>query len=251
MVEDLIKRAALEIKKAKKALALTGAGISAESGIPLFRGKGGLWKKYDPEEYAHIETFRKTPEKSWSMLKDLLFLLMKSSPNPGHIGLAKLEKMGYLEAIITQNVDGLHQEAGSQNVIEFHGNNQYLVCLDCGKRYRYTEISLEKIPPKCGCQGVLKPDAVFFGEPIPLEALYKAEELASACDLMLVIGTSGIVYPAANMPRTAKKFGAKIIEINPEKTPLSDFIADIFIKGKAGVIIPRIVDELVALEENQ
>ncbi len=242
-MEELIIKAVRKIIEARKAVALTGAGISAESGIPTFRDKGGLWDRYDPEEYATIQAFQENPAKVWTMLEEFMEM-KKAKPNPGHFGLAELEKMGHLRAIITQNVDNLHQEAGNAEVIEFHGNFRRAICLKCGSRYKMSEISLEKLPPRCSCGNALKPDAVFFGEPITPLTLQRAQEISQNCDLMLVIGTSAVVYPAASMPEIAKQAGAKIIEINPEKTYLSDYISDYFIKGLSGKILPIIVDEI-------
>ena len=242
-MENLIKKAAQDIVKAKRVVALTGAGMSAESGIPTFRDKGGFWEKYDPNEYAHINTFYTSPEKPWQMLKDF-GKKVKAKPNPGHVALAEMEKMGYLQEIITQNVDNLHQEAGNTEVIEFHGNFRRAVCLNCGKYYEMKKINLEVLPPRCECNGILKPDAVFFGEPIPEDAFRKAYEASQNCKLMLVIGTSAIVYPAASMPQIAKQNGAKVIEINPETTSLTGYISDYIIIGKAGDTLPEIVREM-------
>jgi NAD-dependent deacetylase len=248
-MEELIERAANDILKAKKVVALTGAGMSVESGIPPFRGKGGIWEKYDPEEYANISTFMRNPGKSWILLKEMLKEIKKAKPNPGHLGLAELERMGHLDCIITQNVDGLHHVAGNTDVIEFHGNNRLLVCLDCGKKYSVDEISLDEIPPQCtNCGGNrVKPDAVFFGEPIPIDALQRSYEESKRCQVMLVIGTSAVVYPAASMPEVAKRSGATVIEINPERTSFTHTISDYLIKGKAGEVMPLIVDAVKAL----
>ena len=242
MMQVIIK-AAEEIIKANKIVALTGAGISAESGIPTFRDKGGIWEKYDPNEYGDIEAFKKNPGKVWKMLKEFINT-MEAKPNPGHLGLAKLERMGYLSCIITQNADNLHQEAGNTYVLEFHGNMKWLVCMSCNKRYKASEVSLKKLPPLCNCGGVLKPDAVFFGEPIPPLLLQKAQQESQICDVMLVIGTSGVVYPAAGLPIIARQSGGKVIEINPERTPLTDSVTDYFIQGTAGEIVPLLVQEV-------
>ncbi|MFH0814368.1 MAG: NAD-dependent deacylase [Pseudomonadota bacterium] len=245
-MENLITKVAQEILKAKRITALTGAGMSAESGIPTFRDKGGFWEKYDPNEYAHINTFFTNPEKPWQMLK-AFDKEVKAEPNPGHIALAELEKMGYLNEVITQNVDNLHQQAGNTDVIEFHGNFRRALCLTCGRYYEMGKINLDVLPPRCECKGVLKPDAVFFGEPIPEDAFRRAHEASQKCKLMLVVGTSAVVYPAASMPQVAKQYGAKVIEVNPEPTPLTGYISDYIIIGKAGEILPGIVNELKKL----
>ena len=245
-MQDVIERAAHAIRTARKTIALTGAGISAESGIPTFRDPGGLWDRYDPEEYATIQAFRRDPSKVWRMMKD--FTELKTAlPNPGHFGLAHLEQIGLLHCIITQNVDNLHQAAGSRAVIEFHGNMRQVVCLRCGKVLPLDEISLETLPPYCGCGGVFKPAGVFFGEPIPSQALYRSQEEAQSCDLILVIGTSAVVYPAADIPRVAKEGGAQVIEINPERTDLTDRLANLIIQEKAGTAIPQIVAAITAM----
>ena len=232
------------IKESSMTVALTGAGISVESGIDPFRGEKGLWAKYSPEEYAYIDAFYENPAKVWQMLSELLGIIISSKPNNGHTGLADLEEMGYLSSIITQNVDGLHQAAGSRNVIEFHGNNCWLLCIECSKRYETGPDIIKNIPPHCECGGILRPDVVFFGEAIPQKAMVKAYANAKSCDLMLVIGTSAIVSPASEIPLVAKESGAKIIEINPEPTPLTDQAADLTIYEKAGTAIPLIVNEL-------
>jgi len=245
-MQDLIERAAQAIRTARKTIALTGAGISAESGIPTFRDPGGLWDRYDPEEYATIQAFRRDPGKVWRMMKD--FTELKTArPNPGHFGLVQLEQLGLLHCIVTQNVDNLHQAAGSREVIEFHGNMRQVVCMSCGKVLPLDEISLETLPPYCGCGGVFKPAGVFFGEPIPLYALSRSQEEAQSCDLILVIGTSAVVYPAADIPRVAKEAGAQVIEINPERTDLTDRLADFIIQEKAGIAIPQIITAIKAM----
>jgi NAD-dependent deacetylase len=244
-MDNMIKKAAEDLSAAKMVTALTGAGISVESGIPPFRGKGGLWEKYDPMEVAHIDAFLQNPEKVWKLLfKDMKEVLDKAVPNDCHKGLAKLEKLGILKTIITQNVDGLHQMAGSGDVIEFHGNMAWQRCMECYKRYPTSQINLSQIPPRCSCEGILRPDAVLFGEMIPPDALWRSRKVATDCDVMLVIGTSAVVQPAALMPIIAKESGAKIIEINPERTPLTDEISDYLIKGSAGDVMNRILSQM-------
>lgn len=241
----LIKRAAKDILNSQKTIALTGAGISVESGIPDFRSAQGLWSKYDPEEYAHISAFRSNPEKVWRMLKEMTELVLGAEPNPAHIALAELERMGLLSAVITQNVDGLHQRAGSKAVIEFHGSNQWLVCLECGHRQESASLSTADIPPRCPtCGSILKPDVVFFGEPIPWEAQTRAFEEAQTCELVLVIGTSAVVYPAGGIPIVAKRSGAKVAEINVEPTALTGSVSDYLLQGPASKILAKIVEEV-------
>ncbi|MBI5118053.1 NAD-dependent deacylase [Candidatus Poribacteria bacterium] len=239
-VQGLIERAAEKIASARKAVALTGAGISVDSGIPAFRGTQGLWDKYDPMEYATIDAFVANPVKIWTMLRELGDLIGGAKPNGGHAGLAELESLGKLSSIVTQNVDGLHQAAGSSSVIEFHGNGRRLICLSCKRRYDREQIPMDSFPPMCVCFNVLKPDVVFFGELIPMHALMAAHAEVEECDLMLVVGTSAQVEPAASLPYSAKSRGATIIEINPEPTPLTHNIADIAIHESATNALPAI-----------
>jgi len=245
MNQQLIQKAAQDIINSKKTIAFTGAGISVESGIPDFRSAGGLWEKFNPEEYAHIHAFYDDPAKVWLMLKDMFTLVMTAKPNPAHIGLAELERMGLLSAVITQNVDGLHQAAGNTNVIEFHGSHHTLSCLKCSTTTDGTTLTIEDLPARCPrCSSLLKPDVVFFGEPIPPKAQSSSFRESMSCNAVLVIGTSAVVYPAASIPIMAKERGAKVIEINMEPTPLTGQISDYLITGSAGKIIPAIVEEI-------
>lgn len=247
-MEDLIKEAAKDLAASKDVVALTGAGISVESKIPPFRGKGGLWEKIDPMEYAHIDAFNKNPTKVWNvLLKDMKEIIDKAIPNDAHKGLARLEELGILKTIITQNIDGLHQMAGNTDVIEFHGTYAWHRCMDCKNRCKSSRIDLTNIPPLCDCGGIYRPEVVFFGEIIPPEHLWRSRQLASDCDLMLVIGTSATVQPAALMPHIAKESGSKVIEINPEETPLTESISDYLILGKAGEVMSSIITELERL----
>lgn len=244
MSDELITRAARDIAKAKKVVALTGAGMSVESGIAPFRGKGGIWEKYDPVEYAYIDTLRTNPGKTWILLSEMQREILKAQPNPGHLSLAELERLGFLSSIITQNVDGLHHEAGSENIIEFHGNHRQAYCMECRKPIKSAEISLKTLPPHCDCGGVLRPDVVFFGEAIPHDALTKSNEDARSCTVMLVIGTSAEIQPAASLPGIARSAGATIIEINIEPTSFTGYTSTYFIKGKAGEVLPKIISTI-------
>lgn len=223
-------------------IALTGAGISVESGIPPFRGKGGIWEIYDPFEYAHIDSYRKHPEKVWQVfLTNLVETLNRAKPNKGHQGLAQLEAIGRLNTIVTQNVDGLHQAAGNTDVIEFHGNFAWHHCMSCENRLETHDLDLSVLPPRCRCGDIFRPECIFFGEMIPRDALDRSSRLAMQCDVMLVVGTSASVQPAAILPEMAKGAGAKVIEINLERTPLTGRITDIFLQGSAGEIMPELV----------
>ena len=244
-MDDLIAQAAEDLASAGKVTALTGAGISTESGIPPFRGKGGLWERFDPMEIAHIDALMKDPAKVWTLLvKEMKAIIDTAQPNDGHKGLARLEEMGKLETVITQNIDGLHQAAGNTDVIEFHGTFAWQRCMDCSQKYETRKVDISVIPPRCSCGGILRPDAVFFGEMIPQDALWRSRQIASDCDLMLVVGTSAVVHPAALMPVIAKESGAKVVEINPERTPLTDETSDYLIKGGAGDVMNQIIEKL-------
>ncbi len=249
-MENLIAQAAEIVIKSNFTLALTGAGISVESGIPDFRSAGGLWSKYDPAEYATIEAFRANPEKVWHMLREMDEVVSAARPNRAHEGLGELEKMGFLHFIITQNIDNLHQEGGSKNVIEYHGNSSTLSCLWCGRKYNAKE-KRNEFPPRCECGKILKPDVVFFGEPIPPEALNRSFQLASSAEALLVIGTSAVVSPANTIPTVAKQNHAKIIEINMERTHLTDTITDIFLQGSAAEIVDALVQEVKRLRSGR
>jgi len=243
--DALIEEAADAIFRSRHTVALTGAGISVESEIPPFRGKGGLWEKYDPMEYATIDAFLRNPEKVWRvLLMATIDHLRKAVPNRGHLGLARLEAAGRLRTVITQNVDGLHQRAGSRDVIEFHGSFASFRCLRCDRTAGLSDIDLATLPPPCACGGIFRPDCVFFGEMIPPHHLERSHTLAGRCDAMLVVGTSATVQPAADLPLVAKQAGAVIIEVNPEKTPLTRRVSDIFLKGKAGAVMDRLAGEV-------
>ena len=245
-----IARAVEIIQSANNIIALTGAGISTESGIPDFRSAGGLWQKYNPAEYATIQAFHASPDKVWLMLFDMVGLTRTAKPNPGHYALAELERMDLLKYVITQNIDNLHQEAGSRNVIEYHGNVSRLECLRCGRLFgdsvfNMGEIIAAKMPPRCSdCGSILKPTVVFFGEMIPQEAMIRSQEAAREADVVIVVGTSAVVYPAAGIPLIAKQNNAVIIEFNVETTDLTRFATDVFIQGRAGTTLPELVQQL-------
>jgi NAD-dependent deacetylase len=249
LIDDtLIEAAARAIAKSRQTVALTGAGISVESEIPPFRGKGGLWEKYDPMEYASIDAFLRNPEKVWQvLLMATIDQLRKAEPNKGHLGLARLEAAGRLRTVITQNVDGLHQRAGSKDVIEFHGSFASFRCLRCDTTADLSGIDLSTLPPPCECGGIYRPDCVFFGERIPPHHLERSHALAGRSNVMLVVGTSATVQPAADLPLVAKHAGAVIIEVNPEKTPLTRQVSDIFLQGRAGAVMDRLAAEVERL----
>lgn len=238
--EAIYKEVAALMVEQRQCVALTGAGVSAESGIPTFRSKGGLWEKYDPIEFASIEAFRKDPSKYWSLRGEFIKDYDRYQPNKAHLALAELEQMGIVRCVITQNIDNLHKKAGSKNVIEIHGNLMEICCLTCGKAYKEPNIP-DGMPPHCSCGGILKPNTVLFGEELPADVFMKAKEEAASCRIILLVGTSAIVQPAASLPYLAKQNGAKIIEINIENA-FPD--ADYFITEKAGTALPMIVEEI-------
>ncbi len=244
MKEITPRQLAALIRESRCVVALTGAGISVESGIPSFRGAGGLWERFDPMEYAHIAAFRSNPAKVWRLLKEMDETIRLARPNPAHLALAELEAKGMLAGIITQNVDNLHQAAGSREVVEYHGNALRFVCLACCRPFAREDLEFDQAPLYCPCGGLIKPDVVFFGEGIPPEAQRAANELARSCDLMLLIGTSGEVAPANYLPQVAKGRGALIAENNLEPTHLTYHLTDHFLPGPAGEVWPRIIEEL-------
>ena len=242
-MED-IQEAAKIIKDSKYLTAFTGAGISVESGIPPFRGKNGLWAKFDPS-LLDISYFYSHPEESWRLLKKIFYgSYIKAKPNYAHIALANLEKKGILKWIITQNIDNLHYEAGNRNIIEYHGTLRTLTCIKCGKTYETSDEIIQMDPPKCKCGGVLKPDIVFFGEPIPEKAITGVEKTIIKTDVMLIIGTTGEIYPASLIPHVAKQNGATIIEINVQASNYTNTITDIFLQGKASMVMNKLEDQI-------
>ncbi len=242
-MQEEIRRAAEIISHSKKTVALTGAGISVESGIPDFRSEGGLWKRFDPMEYGTIGGFRANPEKVWRMLHEMSVVIERARPNPAHKGLARLQNMGLLHTIITQNIDNLHQEADASRVIEYHGNSRTLSCLWCDRHYSADELEGQG-PPKCACGKILKPDVIFFGEAVPSGPVRESYELAASCQALLVVGTSAEVSPANSIPQTAKMADAKIIEINLTPTVLTTHLTDMFLKGKAGEVVTELLHEV-------
>jgi NAD-dependent protein deacetylase/lipoamidase len=238
--QDIIKAAGL-MAEAEHLVAFTGAGISVESGIPPFRGEGGIWSKYDPS-ILDIDFFFKHPLESWEAISKIFYHYFNdASPNSAHLLLARMEKEGMLKAVVTQNIDNMHHEAGNHEVIEYHGNSKWLRCSHCGERYKLSGVSLDPLPPRCPFDHkVLKPDFVFFGEGIPTEAASRSVEEISRADVLLIIGSTGEVMPAAMLPSIAKSNGATIIEINPEKSAFTDAMTDLFLQGPAGQLSPMI-----------
>lgn len=241
MVSTKLKQAAQLIRKAKHAVAFTGAGISVASGIPPFRGENGLWNTIDPI-FLEIEFFNKKPLQSWQKIKEIFYdKLADAEPNTAHTILAKMGERSFIEAIITQNIDHLHQKAGNKTVYELHGTYKQLICTECQSEYDMSFANLNYLPPTCFvCNGILKPNIVFFNEPIPKYAKKHSFEEAKKADVFLIIGTNAEVLPAANIPVVAKETGAKIIEINIQPSHLTNTITDIFIEMDASEAMAEI-----------
>ena len=228
------------LQEARSIAVLTGAGVSAESGVPTFRGDGGLWKNYRAESLATPEAFARDPKLVWEWYDWRRSVIAGLKPNAGHYALAELEKRTPQFTLITQNVDGLHELAGSNNVLRVHGSIWILRCLACGREREDRRPRLSEIPPRCECAGMLRPGVVWFGEALPTDVWQAAEKAARECDLLLVIGTSAVVYPAAGLAHVAKSCGARVVEINVAETPLSREI-DLFVPGPSGELLPRLI----------
>lgn len=239
MNKELIYR----ILNARSVAVLTGAGISAASGVPTFRGKNGLWKNFRPEELANFSAFQNNPLLVWEWYLWRRDLITKVKPNAAHYALVDLEKISKDFSLITQNVDNLHNLAGSQNIIELHGNIMRNKCSQCNRPYP-KEINLEKGVPNCNeCGGTIRPDVVWFGEFLPQDAIHNAYNIAHNSEIFIIIGTSGVVEPAASLPLIAKQNRALLIEINPEQTPITA-ISDLFFQDSADKVLPRIIMEI-------
>lgn len=241
----MYKKAAQAIKQAQKTIAFTGAGISVESGVPPFRGENGLWNKYDPATFE-IGFFHEYPGQAWIALRDIFYNLFGAvRPNTAHYALAELEAQDLLSCVITQNIDHLHTDAGSRRVHEFHGTLKKLVCLTCSKKIDVARADLNVLPPVCThCSGLLKPDIIFFGEAIPEPAASQAMNAAGKADCILIIGSTGTVAPANQIPRIAGSNGAVIVEINPVPSEYTRSVTDIFIREKAGPAMERLMEEI-------
>ena len=228
------------LAQASSVAALTGAGISAESGVPTFRGVGGLWKDYKPEELATPEAFARDPRLVWEWYDSRRQLIAKAQPNAAHRALVEIEKCKPRFTLITQNVDGLHDLAGSGKILKLHGDIWRMLCTQCGANFPNRRVPLPKIPPHCACGGVARPGVVWFGEPLPEGMMKEAEHAVAAAQVFLVIGTSAVVYPAAGLIPFAKQAGAKVIEINLEETAWSA-TADCALHGPAGEWLPQLL----------
>lgn len=247
MSNHALSNAAEVLRSARCVMAFTGAGISVESGIPPFRGPGGVWSKYDPDKFEK-QYFKRHPDEVWPLLKEIFYdMLGKAKPNAAHFALAELERSGKLAGIVTQNIDSLHQAAGSEVVHEYHGSTRKMQCMQCRISFRSEHISLDKLPPPCPvCGGLLKPDFVFFGEGIPSDVHREATELAKQSDVCLVVGTGGTVMPAGRIPYIVKNRGGMVIEINLYDSDYSYTTSDYYLQGKAGTRLPELVREVLS-----
>jgi NAD-dependent deacetylase len=246
-VTDVIGALRQALDEAVRIVALTGAGISAESGVPTFRGPGGFWRNHSPEKLAAPEAFAENPRLVWEWYDWRRQIIRKAEPNSGHRALAELErrKRGTSGAsgsftLVTQNVDGLHDRAGSRIVVKLHGDIWRVRCVGCGTEARNDEVPLADLPPRCGCGALLRPGVVWFGEPLPPGEWQRAVEASTHADVFLVIGTSAAVYPAAGLAEVAREAGAKLAVVNPEPTPI-DPAADWVLHGPAGELLPRLL----------
>ena len=239
-MEDLLGtlRTALE---GARTVAFTGAGISAESGIPTFRGPNGLWRNFPPEKLATLDAFRSNPRLVWEWYDWRRQLIHKAQPNAGHRALAELEQRAAERfTLVTQNVDGLHDRAGNRNIEKLHGDIWQVRCTVCFTEEHNEQAPIDSLPPRCRCGGLLRPGVVWFGEALPEEVWERAFEATRRAQVFLVIGTSALVYPAAGLVQVARKSGARVAVINPDLTP-ADELADWVLRGPAGEILPRLI----------
>ena len=256
-LETALDHAARLVAGSRYLVALAGAGLSVESGIPPYRGPGGLWTRFGEPPMLSYADFTRDPGLWWeTRLKDevqpgnpvyeMKNALDQARPNPGHFALVELEQRGLLKQTVTQNVDNLHGQAGSRNLLEIHGNRTWLRCIQCGFRTPRDDFDLSRLPPNCPeCGGMIKFDTVMFGEPIPAKVLQACLDEMEKCDCMLLLGTSGTVNPAAQLPLIAQKWGCKLIEINPSETALTNH-CDLALAGASGELLPRLVERVRA-----
>jgi NAD-dependent deacetylase len=238
-----------QLKKAKIVSVLTGAGISAESGVHTFRDPGGIWEKFRPEQLANFEAFMADPDMVWNWYQHRREIMRNVKPNPGHIALAEMESMFDEFYLITQNIDNLHRRAGSKNITELHGNAERNYCIKCKKFYNEIDLN-QKSVMKCECGGLIRPDVVWFGEMLPFDALRFAEDCAMRSDVFFTIGTSAEVYPAALLPLMARKSGAYVAEINTRLTAISNEV-DIVIEGKSGEILKELAETIKTIRKSK
>jgi NAD-dependent deacetylase len=248
-----IARATEALLRARYVIALTGAGLSVESGIPPFRGPGGLWTKHGEPPMNGYQRFLADPKKAWEErleprgpMRELWSALAAARPNPGHVALADLEALGVLKALITQNVDDLHRQAGSARLLEIHGNATLIRCIECVARFPRADIPTDALPPRCPrCSGLLKSDTVSFGEPIPPDVLMRCQHESERADCVIVAGTSASVYPAAQFPISVRERGGILIEVNPHPSDITP-LCEISLRTESGVALPQLVERVRA-----
>lgn len=231
-----------KLSESKKVVFFTGAGISAESGIPTFRGKDGIWNKLKPEELANFNAFMRNPKMVWEWNNHRKKIVHEAKPNAGHIAIAEMQNLFDEVTVVTQNIDNLHHRAGSKNIFELHGNIERNFCVKCRTFYN-EELDFSNGVPKCKCGGLIRPDVVWFGEYLPEDQFSGGEKAALNCDLFFVVGTSAVVYPAAGLVHVAKQSGAFIVEVNIEETEITPLCDQSFF-GEAGKILPEIIIEI-------
>jgi len=236
-----LARAVARLREAMHVLVLTGAGISAESGVPTFRGPEGLWRDFRPEDLATAEAFERDPRLVWEWYDWRRQSVAEARPNAAHVALVRLENRVPEMLVVTQNVDGLHGAAGTRRVVELHGSLWRLRCVDCRQEQDDRRAPLPELPPRCACGGLLRPGVVWFGEALPQQALFESFTAAQRAEVVIVVGTSSVVYPSAALPQAAKSVGAFVIEINPEATNLTP-IADVSLRGTAAGLVPALVE---------
>jgi NAD-dependent deacetylase len=231
------------LKRAERIMVSTGAGVSTESGVPAFRGIGGLWEQFKPEELATPEAFARDPEKVWRWYDWRRQMISKVEPNNGHKALVEMESLFPYFFLFTQNIDGLHQRAGSKNVQEMHGNIWNAQCVKEKRKFPLLQTPLDSIPPKCECGSLIRPDVVWFGEALPAAILKDSWSIAANCDFFFLIGSSATVEPAASLAWIARENGGVVVEINEEATDVTEIANEVFL-GKSGVILPALVEAL-------
>ncbi len=251
MTGPITDRLRAALAGATRVVAFTGAGISAESGVPTFRSTGGIWEKMRPEELASMAGFMKNPTLVWEWYAGRKKIMADIHPNPGHVALVRMETVFPSFAVITQNIDNLHRRAGSTTVYELHGNIERNYCMSCGRGYTNDEVLAAQGVPQCvSCGGRIRPDVVWFGEMLPEDQWAHAVSASESADLFFSIGTSGVVYPAASLPFVAQQAGAFLVEINPEATPLTER-ADEFLQGQAGEVLPTLLEAAIAVRKDR
>ena len=238
---DDYKKLIATLKEAERLVFFTGAGVSAESGIPTFRGKEGLWNKFKPEELANFDAFMRNPELVWEWYNYRRKTVHEAKPNPAHLTIAEMQNHFKEVTVVTQNVDNLHRRAGSKKIFELHGNIERNFCISC-KKNQDEDLDFSQGVPKCDCGGLIRPGVVWFGEFLPEDQFRGGELAAMKADVFFVVGTSAVVYPAAGLVYTAKASGATIVEINIEETEISSSVNYLYF-GKAGEILPKIFEE--------